>query len=75
MKDLSIIIYLSPTSLIPYVYWCCSDYAWQYDDITNILNISFGTNVLVTDRNKFIQILKKESVNNFKLPGIKITSF
>ena len=75
MKNLSIIIYLSPTSLVPYVYWCCSDYGWQYDDVTNILRISFGPQVLITDRNQFIQILKNESGANFKLPGKKITSF
>ena len=75
MKYLSVTIYLSPTSLVPYVYWCCSDYGWQYDDVTNILRISFGPQALVTDRNKFISILKKESLDNFKLPGKKITSF
>jgi hypothetical protein len=42
MKDLSVIIYLSPTTLSPYIYWCCSDYGQQYDDVTNILRISFG---------------------------------
>ena len=75
MKNLSIIIYLSPTSLVPYVYWCCSDYGWQYDDVTNILRISFGPKVLITDRNQFIEILRKETGANFKLPGKKITSF
>jgi len=75
MKHLSIIIYLSPTSLVPYVYWCCSDYGWQYDDVTNILRISFGPQILITDRNQFIETLKKETEANFKLPGKKITSF
>jgi len=26
MKDLSVTIFLSPTTLRPYIYWCCSDY-------------------------------------------------
>jgi len=26
MKDLSVNLYLSPTTLRPYLYWCCSDY-------------------------------------------------
>ena len=42
MKDLSVTVYLSPTTLKPYIYWCCSDYGQQYDDITNIMKISFG---------------------------------
>jgi hypothetical protein len=25
LKDLSVIIYLSPSTLQPYVYWCCSE--------------------------------------------------
>ena len=50
MKDLSVNLYLSPTTLRPYLYWCCSDYGQQYDDITNILKISFGPSILITDR-------------------------
>jgi hypothetical protein len=50
MKDLSVTIFLSPTTLRPYVYWCCSDQGTQYDDITNILRLNFGQDVLLTDR-------------------------
>jgi len=60
MKDLTVTIYLSPTTLVPYVYWCCRDYGWQYDDITNILKNSFGSDVLITDRSKFIKVLSNE---------------
>lgn len=75
MKDLSVNLYLSPTTLRPYLYWCCSDYGQQYDDITNILKISFGPNILITDRSQFNKILEQETLQKFKLPGKKITSF
>lgn len=26
MKDLNVTLYLTPTTLKPYIYWCCSDY-------------------------------------------------
>jgi len=26
MRDVAVSIYFSPTTLRPYVYWCCSDY-------------------------------------------------
>lgn len=74
MKDLSVNIYLSPTTLRPYVYWCCSSYGQQYDDITNILKISFGSDVLFTDRLDFIKFLATEA-KSFKLPGSLIKSF
>ena len=75
MKDLSVTIYLSPTTLRPYVYWCCSDYGQQYDDITNILRINFGQETLITDRSLFVKVLAQESKSKFKLPGRKILSF
>lgn len=75
MKDLSVTIFLTPTTLRPYVYWCCSDYGQQYDDITNILRISFGIESLITDRSVFLKCLREELKDKFKLPGKKITSF
>ena len=74
MKDLNVTIYLTPTTLRPYVYWQCSDHGQQYDDVTNILRLSFGQDNLITNREEFIQILKQESLQNFKLPGTKIGS-
>lgn len=75
MRDLSVTIFLTPSTLRPYVYWCCSDYGQQYDDITNILRISFGPESLITDRSLFLEELRKETIDNFKLPGKKILSF
>ena len=75
MKDLSCTVYLSPTTLKPYIYWCCSDYGQQYDDITNIMKISFGCDQSITDREQFLRILKQETFERFKLPGRKIMSF
>lgn len=42
LKDLQVSIYLSPSTLRPYLYWCCSALGQQYDDVTNILRIIFG---------------------------------
>lgn len=75
MKDLSVSIFLSPTTLRPYVYWCCSEYSQNYDDVTNILRLSFGSDALLTDRNDFVSHLKSETLEKFKLPGEKVTSF
>ena len=75
MKDVSVSIYLSPTTLRPYVYWCCSDYGQQYDDITNILRLNFGEKSLLTNREDFINVLNHESRDTFKLHGKKITQF
>jgi hypothetical protein len=58
MKDLSVTIFLSPTTLKPYLYWCCSDYGQQYDDVTNILKINFGPESLITNREEFTKVLK-----------------
>ena len=57
MRDLSVCIFLTPTTLKPYLYWCCSDYGQQYDDITNILKINFGEETLITNRQTFIKSL------------------
>ena len=69
MKDLSVTIFLSPSTLKPYVYWCCSDYGQQYDDVTNILKLSFGSENLFTNRESFIKFLQQEQQSNFILPG------
>lgn len=69
MKDLSVTIFLSPSTLKPYVYWCCSDYGQQYDDVTNILKLSFGSENLFTNRESFIKFLQQEQQSNFVLPG------
>ena len=74
MKDLNVTIYLTPTTLRPYVYWSCSDYGQQYDDVTNILRLSFGQENLITNREEFVKVLREEDVENFKLLGTKIGS-
>ena len=61
MKDLSVSIFLSPTTLRPYVYWACSNYGQQYDDVTNILRLCFGSDTLFTDRQEFVSFLKTET--------------
>ena len=68
-------LYFSPTTLRPYVYWCCSDYGQQYDDVTNILKICFGEDVLITSREEFRQVLENETKDTFKQPGKLISSF
>jgi hypothetical protein len=75
MRDLSVCIFLTPTTLKPYLYWCCSDYGQQYDDITNILKINFGEETLITNRQTFIKSLQNETHQKFKLPGKKIIQF
>ena len=75
MKDLSVTIYFSPTTFRPYVYWICSDYGRQYDDLNNIFKYIFGEDVLLFDRAQFLEVLKKETLEKFKLPGKLITSF
>lgn len=68
-------IFLTPSTLRPYVYWCCSHYGQQYDDITNILRIIFGPESLITNRTNFLEALNEETIDKFKLPGKKILSF
>lgn len=68
-------IFLTPSTLRPYVYWCCSDYGQQYDDITNILRISFGPESLITDRQEFLEALQREQANKFKVPGKRVFTF
>lgn len=78
MKDLSVTVFLSPTTLRPYVYWCCSDYGQQYDDVTNIMRISFAKdehNTLLTNRQEFINVLEEETKEKFKMHGKLIYSF
>ena len=58
MKDLSVTIYFSPTTFHPYVYWICSDYGRQYDDLNNIFKYIFGEDVLLFDRAQFLKVLK-----------------
>jgi hypothetical protein len=58
MKDLSVTIYFSPTTFRPYVYWICSDYGRQYDDLNNIFKYIFGEDVLLFDRAQFLEVLK-----------------
>jgi len=73
-KDLNIDVFLSPSTLRPYVNYTFSKRAQVFDNIEDILKNHFGSDSVITEREEFLKHLKEES-KNFKPLGTKVGSF